>query len=623
MRLYKILNHLHSHKDYVNIENLMNIVNVSKRTIQSDISFLMAISQNHGFNIIHKRGYGYLLTINESHLFNKYFESIKSVKLFTSVTRPNSILIYLVLQKGYTSMQQIANMFSVSNSQIRLDMERVYEISREMDIDIYSKTGKGLLIEKYNQQRYLFLLNNYNNDIVQETVEKSNFDELTLDIMKVFKKNNIIVNYNELKNIGNYIKILIYFSQNILESKVLDFSSSPVEFDLFGVLRDKYNVVLPSELIISLGKYLESKIDFNQKLNNDDVKNIIDSQLKIIDKKHHTNCYYNEEFKRVLELHIKLLIERLNKNISYENQLKDQISISYPRALDMAMELSRFIDNKYSVKSSIDEICFIATHFAAHLEKDRVNNISKYKKIAVVCASGGGASMMIKYKLASIFPNAVINEFSYVSYQEINDFEPNLIFSVIPLSDEIKSKVIYIKELLNDKDLFKILENVQMNNVNPYCLSELSVEEDLFLSPEMFSIQDADNYNDILKIMADDLEERGYAQKGFKDLIFKRESYMSTIYLNGICIPHPLETKGIKNVVKIVILKKPIKHEGKFVRAIFMVCLTKDNVEDYRKISSRLFSLMNDNRVTLMFCNSKSYEEMLSVLKMTRGVNDE
>ena len=46
--------------------------------------------------------------------------------------------------------------------------------------------------------------------------------------------------------------------------------------------------------------------------------------------------------------------------------------------------------------------------------------------------------------------------------------------------------------------------------------------------------------------MGQELEEKGYGKKGYTDLIFERESYVSTIYTNGVCIPHPLETDALK-----------------------------------------------------------------------------
>lgn len=46
-------------------------------------------------------------------------------------------------------------------------------------------------------------------------------------------------------------------------------------------------------------------------------------------------------------------------------------------------------------------------------------------------------------------------------------------------------------------------------------------------------------------------------------MIFERESYVSTIYTNGVCIPHPLETDALKNMISVAILKKPFVQNGK------------------------------------------------------------
>ncbi len=63
MRLYYILDDLLKKKDYCSVNDFIDKYNVSKRTIQNDISYLMQVSENNGFTIHNKRGFGYLLEI--------------------------------------------------------------------------------------------------------------------------------------------------------------------------------------------------------------------------------------------------------------------------------------------------------------------------------------------------------------------------------------------------------------------------------------------------------------------------------------------------------------------------------------------------------------------------------
>ena len=83
------------------------------------------------------------------------------------------------------------------------------------------------------------------------------------------------------------------------------------------------------------------------------------------------------------------------------------------------------------------------------------------------------------------------------------------------------------------------------------------------LKLNFFKFIEADSYENIIWMMGQELEEKGYGKKGYTDLIFERESYVSTIYTNGVCIPHPLETDALKNMISVAILKKPFVQNGK------------------------------------------------------------
>ena len=98
---------------------------------------------------------------------------------------------------------------------------------------------------------------------------------------------------------------------------------------------------------------------------------------------------------------------------------------------------------------------------------------------------------------------------------------------------------------------------LQCEEYDPYTLVNDHPVYYSFFSKEFFKYIDANCYEDLLKVMADELEEKGYGKEGFTNLVLERESYVSTIYMNGVCIPHPIETDAKKNIISVAILKKP------------------------------------------------------------------
>ena len=142
-------------------------------------------------------------------------------------------------------------------------------------------------------------------------------------------------------------------------------------------------------------------------------------------------------------------------------------------------------------------------------------------------------------------------------------------------------------------------------------------------SLDFFKIDEDDDYENLIYRMAIELEEQGYGKKGFAHLVLERESYVSTIYMNGICIPHPLETDALKNMISVRILKKPFEFHGKTVKLVFMVCLRKDQIEMYKVLTKKLYALMHEPKYIERILEVQSFEEMMAVLDELGGFQHE
>lgn len=124
---------------------------------------------------------------------------------------------------------------------------------------------------------------------------------------------------------------------------------------------------------------------------------------------------------------------------------------------------------------------------------------------------------------------------------------------------------------------------------------------------------------DALKDMAKQLEESGYGGKNYQKYVMEREAYMSTIYMNGVCIPHPIEICADKNMISVCILENPIFYDGKCVRIIFMISLIKQEYELHKEVTKKLYLLMKDEKALKKVLNARSLEELLIVLKEIDG----
>ena len=103
-------------------------------------------------------------------------------------------------------------------------------------------------------------------------------------------------------------------------------------------------------------------------------------------------------------------------------------------------------------------------------KKGKQGKLLSYNHIGIVCSSGGGSAYMIKIQIESLFPQAEVQNIFILQQDELKTFQPDLIFTIMPLSQEIKTPIIYIKELLDDRDLVKIKQILQCEEYDPYTL---------------------------------------------------------------------------------------------------------------------------------------------------------
>ena len=372
-----------------------------------------------------------------------------------------------------------------------------------------------------------------------------------------------------------------------------------------------------SDFIKRKTKNKESEINSAQK---DKLQGLIYNFFEEVDKEYSTYFLEDKEFFNLLYLHIASLIERVKRDQNLKNPFSRQISHQYPTVFNLAIQLSKRLEKEYEIKINQHEIGFIATHIAVPFEKRQGENFKQKYKIGIVCSSGGGSAYLIKLRLQEIFPNAEVKNFSLLDKEKIIEFLPDLIFSITDLSFEVNAPVILIKEILDDLDYLKIKESVRyvddfgkVTNPQQYFLS-------LFSKKHFICIKRKLEYKDILETMAQKVVEDGACAPSYPKDVWERESFLNTIYTNGVTIPHPIEMTGNKNLISVALVQSDIEYEERKPQIIFMVSLIKGNLELHKQVTKHLSIIMEDKNVVNKLRGSQSYEEFMHKLKISLGV---
>lgn len=631
MRMYLIVTDLIEANDYLTLDYFTDKYQVSKRTIQNDLSYLMQISTSKGYELKQFRGKGYLLEIQDREQFFLFYQSLSKDQVLNSKDRVENILAWLAVQDDFTSLDSVSEYFQISKTSLKKEMQSVEELVSEHELVLEKKSHYGVRLVK-EPIAYLKLLTSLyveNNSIIVKEITTSldDVEDIYRMLVNKFAKANIQINYAELKDVYVYVQVLGYLARkgNNSQSDTLNIPNDVVGKLTISInewILNTYGVSISNLYLLLLDKKIrkKSRVMVSKKNSTENLTKDVEEFLAEMDKFYHTHFKEDQEFKKLLINHVSLLIERFYRKISYKNALLAEISIRYPRVFNIAICFSGMLKEKYGVEVSHDEAAFIATHFAAHFEKEKQLNIQRFNRIAVVCSSGGGSAFMIKMQIESLFPHEVVEAFSFLEMKRVKEFCPDIIFTIMPLSEEFNVPVIHIHELLDDEDLTKIKQLLEYDQVHTMSLVDLSSSVNTLFSKDYFEIGEAESYRKLLDYMARRLMSDGYGDEHYLSNIQLREEYMSTVYINGVAIPHPIEICANKNVIYTFILKNPLMELGKPVRIVFMISLTREDYQKHQDITKLLYMLMKDEQRLQRVLHSNSFEQMLIVLKEMEGM---
>ena len=629
MRVYSILKDFMEADNYINVQYFVDKYQVSKRTIQNDISYLLTMSPRKGYQLRQQRGLGYLLEITNQDLFDEFVEKMAREETFGSTNRTENILAYIAIQEDYISMDDISIYFQISKTSVKNNMKDIEDLASFYEVDLEKRSHYGIRLNKECAQYKKMLVELYFNEnvIIQETFKKYLKDfEVYKFLIQQCNEAQQNINYNELKNVYVWLQALIVYAHLTKHTSYQDKWDmnqpiSKMAWNIKDWIEKTYEVNIDEASLIQLKDVLQKNIrlqkatlSFEGQLETD-----IDEFLKQVDEIHHTNFREDQLFKQRLLDHVSLLISRFYQKISYKNTMLNEICIRHPMIFNIAILFSNMLKTKYDVTVTEDEAAFIAIHFAGHMEKEKKEKLSRFNRVAIVCSSGAGVAYLLKLQLETVFKKEDVETFSFLDLQRLEEFKPDIIFTIMPLEKEFNVPIIQIHELLDKEDLFKIQKFLEYDHIDQVSLLDKTNDIDTVFNKKYFKVVDDKDYVELIKKMAEELQEDQVAGENYLQYVLDRESYMSTIFFNGVAIPHPIQLCSKENVISVAILNQPIVSNDKEVKVVFMISLKQEDYNRYKDITKLFYQLMQDEQSVKKICQSKSFENMIVILKEMEG----
>lgn len=491
------------YRNGITVEELMRVLNVSKRTVYREIASIEASLAKFQLQINKPRGEGYRL-IGDPFQIDALKQKIYQVSPnnFDMVQRQHALAITLLQADDAITMEALAYDFEVSVGTINADLSMIDESLEDFSLRIERQKTRGIYVQGGEKERRQILSSllygNINEYDFFQYLHQLSLDETAVTedfFLKVIRPESLLLarhaileeSHNLFESVTDnqlqQIMIILALSiDRLLKGHVIDVA--------IGARRISTDIIKLSHQILG---YIE--VQLKQAINMNE-RHFFALQLEGLNYKAPQNIfiesfdaeisYQIKEFIRItsqqtgfdfrkdetlyvdLMAHMKAAIKRpLSLVQKIDNPLLQKILDEYQHIYE-GVKVARqeiFEDKKFSR----EEMAYIVIHFASSLER---NPSSRNITALVLCSSGIGTSKILESRIGKYLPEINVIDVSKISQMDNIQFEQyDLILSTIFLPGFQHSYRV-ISPLLLDDEVKEIREYMKQSLLNDLPKSE-------------------------------------------------------------------------------------------------------------------------------------------------------
>lgn len=622
-RQNQIIDILNNDNNWITGKELAKLLNVSDRTIRSDIDVINKFYDCLLIKSNKRLGY----QIDEALLFKQDIETKELIPqnshercvyiirelLFKSKEINLIALQDQVFVSGYSidnDIKKIRKMISEYPS-LKLIRSKNYISLRGNEAD-KRKLYKQLLTEEthgnfLNLNSIADLWSNFDlleiKDILEDVCELYNYQIREIDFPMIMIHAGVaierIINRNYINSktakhhLNNNIEYQISYEFFHRVSKTIDIE----------LVEDE--VVLFAQLLI--GSY--QKDDENENL--DKLLNqIVDAVIKEVKDYFDINFSKDKDFKLGLKMHLQLLLERQQNNVTITNIYLQEIKRKYPLVFEMAIRAGEVIADICKINVKENELSFLALHLGAAY--DRVNSIKRYRAVIIIPHNQMLSNMCIdKLKLRFEERMVIVKRYGFYEETMIKQQEPDLIITTVPLKHNLNIPTVQITLFVNYEDESKVFQTLNLLDKQRYHEDFVVLVNEL-IRPDLFHVKkQMASSKEVIDFLCDELISKNLANERYKEDVFKRESVSATSFVNGFAVPHSIEITSKESCISIMILDKPVKWGDFEVKLVLLLAIRDTDSHLLKIFFDWLSSIVSDSNKFRQLLEVKNYQEFI------------
>lgn len=587
---------------------------VSTRTIRTDIKKLNDSLAPYGAEIALERQKGYHLLVWEKEAFDGLCEQFNRQNVVQDDPdyRVQNILKSLLLSKGYTKLEDLADQMFISRATLNNDMKNVRRILTGYHLELSSKPGHGVRVDGEEKNIRFCLAKNLSQgsseigraSALHRFFDMKELEKISTILTAQFRQHSLNLPDIALENLIIHTAISIERIRTEHPISVFATFEAPVDYQqlagtIVSELEETFSLEFSDAEKIYFLLQIMSKVRPKVKDGDymaDEQHELVMDMLEYIYKRHHYDLRSDTQLKSDLISHLKAMFYRIRFNMNMKNPLLDHIKINYPVAYEVTLGAVKGVQDRFPSAVNDDELGYLVLHIGAALERKYFLESDRKKVALIVCGTGLGTARLLETKLRATFRDLVITDIiSLYEYEHRESISEDIVISTVKLSKKNKPVAIVSPFLTEDES--KQVEAIMNESILK------STMLTTYFRPILFRhIEDKVDKESLLKSMSEQLEAEDFVDHDFHASVLERESLGSTAIGKGIAIPHPLGLIAKETIINIAILDHPVEwNDGHEVGVVFLIAMGNKNYEEATKIYD-LF---------IEFTESKKYKELL------------
>ena len=607
--------------EFVTYKVLAEELGVSVRTVYDDITRLNQMMRTHGAQLVAKPHRGVTLDVTERSRFLSFLDSLENGGAMlgdTAEARIGKITRELLQSDTAYKSDDLCEALHISRSTLKKDLKGVRALIAPYDLRLVYQPYAGMRItgQEKDLRRLLVRLN--------RNVIASDGDFLRADIQKVatllqdiFKQYMYRMAAYSFQNFVLHVDVAI---TRIRQGREIAPGSFPAIQHTPDVLALAKAVAVALEAMYDIrfseGEqqyillHLECKKVISWKQASTATADVYALIHQMLASVQNVFCYdFSHDFELIASLstHLVPLRTRLLCGMPQENPMMKEIREGGPLAYEMANVACGVLQKEYGREISADETGYIAMYFHVALERMRAQ---RKKNVLIVCGTGKGAAVLLAHNIEQNYGKylSVIAAYESTDFSDADLQGADYILSTIPIKEELPVPIIELGHAFPWNEGSDIRDHLKRDRQR--AIMEYFSEE--FLLPHM-AAQDKD---EVLKMMCEATMRAAQLPDTFYECVLERERIGGTALGNLVATPHPARPLGLRSLVMIGILERPIRWDEEEVQIVFLLSM-KDggdrNLPLFYKMISRF--LMNKTLVRRLIKN-QTFAEMFSIFSM-------